>query len=402
MQPAMVRLMCDARSRAASSGTPNIWKTPARSWVDAASCWSQKSSPACGVCQILAKSCHSNSTSPMPAASVTQDRTSSGRVETTRTTNPPPQSCPTRSTGPPMRSSCATSQSAYSSIVAPKPAGRALSNPGSDSATASGRSSAANRPCQTAGVSGTPWTNTAVMAPMLSRRRMCLTKEYPGPGLTAAVGVEHVLPGCSGQPLQCLLKVHGRAVAFVAGQVHVVSHRIDDLQTAAVLGGCGHGIAGKRTPAKPFLAGPATALDGTDPAAGIDHLDDALPVPGAHLHLILLGRPGVLNDVGAGLAERQRDVGARIRRNSQSLQASVQNPAGDGYALGIAGQVERHLDFHAIHLRPGTSYIDRPWSPPDPLCLGRAPPNPVAGPPVSSHEHASFKHALSGSGKSVR
>src|SRR5215470_2396696 len=78
---------------------------------------------------------------------------------------PAAQSCPTRSTGSPRRSSCATSQPAYSSIVAPKPAGRALSNPGSDSATVSGRPSAANRPCQTAGVSGTPWTKTAVMAP---------------------------------------------------------------------------------------------------------------------------------------------------------------------------------------------------------------------------------------------
>src|SRR5580700_11805833 len=382
MQSAMVLLMCDARSRAGSWGTPNIWKTPARSWAGAASCWSQKSSPACGVCQILAKSCHSNSTSPMPAASVTQDRTSSGRVETTRTTNPPPQSCPTRSTGPSMRSSCAASQLAYSSIVAPKPAGRALSNPGSDSATASGQSSAANRPCQTAGVSGTPWTKTAVMAPMLSRRRMCLTKEYARLGLTVAVGVEHVLPGCSGQPLQCLLKVHGRTVAFVTGQLHIVSHGFDDLQTAAVLGGCAHRIAGQSTPAQ--LAGPAAALDGTGPAAGIDHLDDAQPVPDAHLHLVFLARPGVLNDVGAGLAERQRDVGARIRRDSQGLQAPVQNPAGDQHGRGIAGQVERHLDFHPSTFRPGISDIGRPLRPPDPLCLGSATPNPVAGLPSTS------------------
>jgi hypothetical protein len=48
----------------------------------------------------------------------------------------------------------------------------------------------------------------------------------------------------------------------------------DDLQTAAVLGGCGHRIAGKSSPVKPFLAGPAAALDGTGPAAGIDHLDN--------------------------------------------------------------------------------------------------------------------------------
>src|SRR6185312_7841251 len=118
-----------------------------------------------GVCQILAKSCHSNPGSPMPAASVTQDRTSSGRVETTRTTNPPPQSCPTRSTGPSRRSSCAASHAAYSSIVAPNPSGRTPSNPGSDRAALPGRSSAASRLFQTAEVSGTPWTKTAVTAP---------------------------------------------------------------------------------------------------------------------------------------------------------------------------------------------------------------------------------------------
>jgi hypothetical protein len=133
------------------------------------------------------------------------------------------------------------------------------------------------------------------------------------------------------------------AVAFVAGQLHVVGHGMDDLQTAAVLGGCRHRIAGKSTLAKPFPAGPAAVLDGTGPSAGIDYLNDALPVPGAHLHLIFLAGPGVLNDVSAGLAERQRNVGTRIRRDSQSLQAPVQNPAGDWDAGGIAGQVERHL-----------------------------------------------------------
>ena len=66
MQSAMVRLMCDAQVEGRALDHLNIWKTPARSSVDAASCWSQKSSPACGVCQILAKSCHSNSTSPVP------------------------------------------------------------------------------------------------------------------------------------------------------------------------------------------------------------------------------------------------------------------------------------------------------------------------------------------------
>src|SRR6202050_1263086 len=113
------------------------------------------------------------------------------------------------------------------------------------------------------------------------------------------IGVEQLLPSRSGQPLQGLLEVHGRTVAFVAGQLQVVGHRIDDGQTAAVLGSCGHSTAGQSTCAEPLLAHAAAVLD----AAGIDHLDDALPVPGAHLHLVLLAGPGVLYDVRAGLAE---------------------------------------------------------------------------------------------------
>ena len=77
-----------AMATARSWGTPNISRTdPCSSGVDA-NCCSKNCSPSPGVCQILAKSCHSNSTSPIPAASLTQDRTRSGRVLTTRTTKP--------------------------------------------------------------------------------------------------------------------------------------------------------------------------------------------------------------------------------------------------------------------------------------------------------------------------
>src|ERR1700744_5692313 len=60
-------------------------------------------------------------------------------------------------------------------------------------------------------------------------------------------------------------------------------------------------------PARP---GPAA------PAACVDDRDGTPAVLGAHLHFVLLAGPGVKDDVGTGLAERQGDVGARVRRDS--------------------------------------------------------------------------------------
>ena len=86
-------------------------------------------------------------------------------------------------------------------------------------------------------------------------------------------------------------------------------------------------------------------------AAGINDLDRASAVPGAHPHLVLLARAGVLNDVRAGLAERQGDIGPGIRRDSERLQAAVEDLTPDRHADGIAGKVKGHLDLHAIHLQ---------------------------------------------------
>jgi hypothetical protein len=86
------------------------------------------------------------------------------------------------------------------------------------------------------------------------------------------------------------------------------------------------------------------------PAACVDDLDGAPAVLGAHLHLVLLAGSGVPNDVGTGLAEREGDVGARVRRDSESRQAAVEDLAADRHAEGIAGKKKYHLDFHATHL----------------------------------------------------
>ena len=59
-------------------------------------------SPVPGVCQSWAKSCHTYSGSSSPATSLTHERIRSGRVDARRSTNPPPQSWPTRSTGSPI------------------------------------------------------------------------------------------------------------------------------------------------------------------------------------------------------------------------------------------------------------------------------------------------------------
>src|ERR1700733_5027820 len=91
-------------------------------------------------------------------------------------------------------------------------------------------------------------------------------------------------------------------------------------------------------------AGPAV------PAASVDDLDGTTAVLGAHLHLVLLAGSGVPNDVGTGLAERQGDVGAGVRRDSESLQAAVEDLAADRHAEGITRKKKHHLEFHATHL----------------------------------------------------
>jgi hypothetical protein len=174
-----------------------------------------------------------------------------------------------------------------------------------------------------------------------------------------------VLPGRSGQPLQCLLEVDDRPGALAAGQLKVVDHGIDDLQPAAALGGRGHRIAGKYEPISGARAGRHRHRR-VIPASGIDDLDRALPVPGPGLYLVLVAGPGVPDDVSAGLAERQGNVGAGVRRDAESLQAAIENLAGYGHAGGIAGQVQHQVDFHAILLRPDTGHIGRPSSLPQP------------------------------------
>ena len=109
-----------------------------------------------------------------------------------------------------------------------------------------------------------------------------------------------------------------------------------------LFGGHRHGLVGEGEPSGRRLA---------VPVAGVDDLDRASAVPGAHPHLVLLAGAGVLNDVGAGLAERQGDVGAGLRRDSERLQAAVKDLTPDRHADGIAGKVKGHLDLHAIHLQ---------------------------------------------------
>jgi hypothetical protein len=179
-----------------------------------------------------------------------------------------------------------------------------------------------------------------------------------------------VRAGCSGKPVQRLFEVDGRPLALVTRQLQVVGQRIDDLQATAMLTDRGQRVVSEGKPVRLGLAEAAapisdstvldsTVLDGGDaavqdrppvPAAGVDDLDGAPAILGAHLHLVLLTRSGVLDDVGTGLSERQGDVGARIRRDAESLQAAVENLAAYRHAEGITGKVEHQLDFHATHL----------------------------------------------------
>src|SRR5665213_611028 len=98
-----------------------------------------------------------------------QDRGRSAWAVATRYGRPAPQSWPTRSTGSSNWFNSPTSQSTYSSFVAPKPGGRGQPKPGIDSATDSPSRFARNL-SQILLVSGTPCTNTIITQPY---RRQC-------------------------------------------------------------------------------------------------------------------------------------------------------------------------------------------------------------------------------------
>src|SRR6185503_17731020 len=72
-----------------------------------------------------------------------------------------PQSCATRSTGPPTLSTSLSSQSQYASLLQSNPGGTSHPNPGSDTDTTSSRRSRRINVFHTSCVSGTPCTNTA-------------------------------------------------------------------------------------------------------------------------------------------------------------------------------------------------------------------------------------------------
>jgi len=67
--------------------------------------------------------------------------------------------------------------------------------------------------------------------------------------------------------------------------------------------------------------------------------------PAALPALTTFARPGVLDNVSAGFAKRQRDVGAGIRRDSQSLQTSV----GAGHLPLCTGPVHGRVECNEPH-----------------------------------------------------
>src|SRR6202048_916108 len=110
----------------------------------------------------------------------TQLRTSSGRVIATFTTWAPPQSWPTRCTGPSKRSNSATSHRRYSSTVAVNRAGTGAPKPGGDRRTTGPRSRSGANLFQTAAVSGLPWTRHTVTRFSLHQSRTSVVADRIG------------------------------------------------------------------------------------------------------------------------------------------------------------------------------------------------------------------------------
>src|ERR1022692_1654940 len=153
------------------------------------------------------------------------------------------------------------------------------------------------------------------------------------------------------QPLQVLLEVDGRAFPPVAGQAQVLHDRIHDLHPAPVLG--------------PRRGEPAAGSRYLRAIPGVHHLDDAPAIGDASADLVLVVGPGVLDDIGAGLAQGQGDVRSRLRRHAEDPQAAVKDLAADRHARRVPRQGQHHLDLHASTsgsaAKPAMGFGDLPY-----------------------------------------
>src|SRR5262245_56179828 len=145
-----------AASAASSAGTPAAARPGAS--VSGVS-FSITCSPTSGVCQSFATLCHSYSGSS-GAPPTAQVRISVGSSDATRSARMAPQSCATRSTGPPRLSTSLSNQSQYASLLQSNPGGTSHPNHGSATVTPSSRRSRRINFVQTRCVSATPFTNT--------------------------------------------------------------------------------------------------------------------------------------------------------------------------------------------------------------------------------------------------
>ena len=172
-------------------------------------------SPAPGVCQTFARSCHSYLPLETLIVSLAKVCIRSGRVKTTRSTRIPPQSCPTRSNGLGTFSSSRTSHARYASFVAEKSLGIGVPNPGKLSARVSRSVMCSRTPSQSVASSGTPWTKTTGRAiGSLRLSRLARSRWLLGCVLTRS---PYYLPGATNASTPRLpRKAKGRARYFSA------------------------------------------------------------------------------------------------------------------------------------------------------------------------------------------
>src|SRR3712207_3864973 len=105
-----------------------------------------------------------------------------------------------------------------------------------------------------------------------------------------------------------------------------------------------------------------------EPGPVVDHGDPAQAVVDRDRHLVLGVLPGVLDDVGAGLGERQRRLLHHRPLHPQVVERLAAQPPHERHAVDVDGEPDGERDVHAEPPSPTPRYA--PWV----RCRGRGSP----------------------------
>ena len=141
--------------------------------------------------------------------------------------------------------------------------------------------------------------------------------------------------------LQVLVQVYDRALLGLEREGHLVDQGVHQIDASAVLG---------QIEIRPL------AIE-VETLAFVLHVDGAALLVEHEVHLVVVAVDGVIDDVGAGLGQRQEDVAAASGCDPELCHRRAAEMANHGDRQLIAWQRQRH-----IHLERHATYV--PFTPP--------------------------------------